>query len=348
VRWPLRRPFVTALGCKTHSDNVIVRARLAGGVRGWGEASSSLALPFQTGLNMAAALRRLGAAFHGADVRDLPRLAERAWRLEGRWPTAVAAFETALWDALAQSQGRPLAELWGGARRELETLLSVSAVSPKEVGRRAREASRAGHRLLKLKLNGGDGLALNRGRLRAAHRAAPRARLLLDPNQSYRPEGLRELLRQARRDGIPVELVEEPFLKRQWALLARAPVKNTPVILDESVQTPADARVVCRRGLACGVNVKLAKSGVFRTLEILEVFRSSLGRRAVFMIGCMAESRVGLAASVHLALGLGLFRYADLDSDLILKPTPERGGYHRRGPWITLPKRPRPGLGLVS
>jgi L-alanine-DL-glutamate epimerase-like enolase superfamily enzyme len=62
----------------------------------------------------------------------------------------------------------------------------------------------------------------------------------------------------------------------------------------------------------------------------------------------MAESRIGLSAAVHFALGRGGFTFADLDSDLILKPTAARGGYVRRGPWIELPKTPRPGLGLTA
>lgn len=69
--------------------------------------------------------------------------------------------------------------------------------------------------------------------------------------------------------------------------------------------------------------------------------------RALLMIGCMAESRVGLSAAVHFAWGFGGFDYADLDSDLILKPTRARGGYIRRGAWIERPKNTRPGLGLV-
>jgi hypothetical protein len=51
------------------------------------------------------------------------------------------------------------------------------------------------------------------------------------------------------------------------------------------------------------------------------------------MIGCMAESRIGLAAAVHFALGLGGFQYADLDADLYrngdayLEPERHRDGY---------------------
>ncbi|MBK8574990.1 MAG: hypothetical protein IPN90_04665 [Elusimicrobia bacterium] len=347
VRWALGTPFVTALGLKSHSDNVVVRVSLAGGGIGLGEASSSLAMPGQTGLGMAAAIRRLGRRFQGRDLRDIEQWVAEAWAAEGAWPTAVGAFESALWDALAQREGVPLCDLWGGACRELETVLSLSVLSPAHMGQRARRATRLGWRFLKLKLNGRDRQSQDRDRLRAVHRAAPRARILLDLNQSYTPEGLADFLHQAKGDGIPIELIEEPFAKRDWAALKEAKkIGGVPLLGDETIQNVDDARRACRGSLLRGVNVKLAKSGLLRSRAILDIFDRALKGRALLMVGCMAESRVGLAAAVHFALGLGMFDYVDLDSDLILSPTCVRGGYERDGAWIRLPKNPSPGLGL--
>lgn len=347
VRWPLRRPFVTALGQKTHTDNVLVRLVLSGGAEGWGEASSSLAMPDQTGPGLAAALRRLGARFRGRDVRDVASWVEDAWRAEPQWPTAVGAFESAAWDALCRFEGQSCAALWGGRMSAAETVLTISAVSPAAVGAAARRAVQRGWRWLKLKLNGREPTDVNRDRLRAARRAAPRARLLVDPNQSFNPEGLGTLLDGLRRDGVALEAIEEPFGKRDWRALSVARKRGLgPFVLDESIQNPADARRALRSGVARGPNIKLAKSGLLRSRAILDVFESRRTAGSRFMIGCMAESRIGLAAAVHFALGTGLFDYLDLDSDLMLRPTPARGAYLRRGPWVLLPPRPGPGLGL--
>jgi L-alanine-DL-glutamate epimerase-like enolase superfamily enzyme len=346
VRWRLRRPFVTALGRKTLSDNAVVRVTLEGGESGYGEASSSLASPSQTGPRLCAALSRLAGRFRGADVRDLPRLVDAVWRVEAGVPAAASAFETALWDALARSLGVPFHRMWGGATRELRTTLTVSAVSPDQAFESAREAYRRGFRHLKVKLNARDGAETDRQRVREVRRAAPRARLLLDANQSHTPVSLRLLLASLHGDGIETELVEEPFLKRDWSALARfRGMSRLPVLLDESVQTPEDAALVRRRGLAAGVNVKLAKSGLSRGLRIVDAFRAERGRSPL-MVGCMAESPLGLAASVQWACGLGAFDWVDLDSDLLLRPPLPPGGYVRRGPVVTLPRRERPGLGV--
>jgi L-alanine-DL-glutamate epimerase-like enolase superfamily enzyme len=222
--------------------------------------------------------------------------------------------------------------------------MSVPVAGAAEVAARVREGKRAGFRTFKLKLNGREPEIANLSRIRSAHRASPRARLLLDPNQSYGAQGLSSLLEAIRRDGLPVDLVEEPFPKRDWKTLAAFRGKSgLPILLDESVQTPSDARRAVRGRLAQGVNVKLAKSGPSKGKVIVDVFGR---RRSPLMIGCMAESPLGLAASIQFAMGLGVFDHADLDSDLLLEAVPVQGGYLRRGPEIILPKVPAAGLGV--
>lgn len=262
VRWPLRRPFVTALGQKTHSDNVLVNVVLSDATVGRGEASSSLAMPWQTGPVLAGALRRLARHFRGRDVRDIENLVREVWALEGKTaPTAAGAFESALWDALACREKTPLYQLWGGSCSAVETVLSLSALDPTEMGRRARAAVRAGWRLLKLKLNGRDAPHVNRDRLRFVRRNAPRARLLVDPNQSYDPLGLQSFLEQTRQDGIAIDLVEEPFTKGDVGALAQAKKRRLgPILCDESIQNASDAERLCSGFGVRGANIKLAKS----------------------------------------------------------------------------------------
>jgi len=49
------------------------------------------------------------------------------------------------------------------------------------------------------------------------------------------------------------------------------------------------------------------------------------------MIGCMAESSLGVNQSVHFALGTGAFDFHDLDSPLMLKEPEFRGKYKVEG-----------------
>ena len=336
ARTPLKRPFVTALGRRDHTTNVGLVLRLAGGAEGYGEASTSLAMKSMTAPALARSLSRLAARARGRDARGWRALVDDAWRSASDYSPAVAAFEAALLSALAAEAGSPLSSWFGGASASLETDVTLSAWTDAAVTRAAAaEAAGAGFRVLKIKVGGTfeDDLA----RVRAARAGAPKARVILDGNQGFTPRGALKLLDAALRDGAVVDLLEQPVRKDDLAGMAFVSKRaSVPVAADESVATPARAALVLDRGAATAINIKLAKSGLSRSLEIAAVARAA---NVPLMIGCMAETARGLAASVHFALGTGFFRHVDLDSDVLLVETPaarRAAGWVRRGPFITL------------
>jgi len=102
-----------------------------------------------------------------------------------------------------------------------------------------------------------------------------------------------------------------------------------PIAADETVFTPEDALRVVREGVADMINIKVAKCGILGALEIISICRAAnLG----IMIGAMMESKIGLAASVHLSCGFGNFVHNDLDSVYLLKPFECDGGFNLDGP----------------
>ena len=335
-RTPLKRPFVTALGRRTYTTNVGIVLRLASGAQGYGEASTSLAMKRLSAPMMKRALDRLAKRALGADASDWRGLVDDAWKRAEDLPPAAAAFESALLCALAAEAGTTLAAWFGGARKSLETDLTISAWDDPEMTREAAaEAARDGFKTLKIKVGGA--FAADLARVRAAREGAPKARLLLDGNQGLTPRGTLRLLEAVLKTGAPVDLIEQPVrkddLKGMAFVAARCPV---PVAADEAAATPAQAARALESGAATAINVKLAKSGLARGLEIAAVARAA---GAPLMIGCMAETARGLAASVHFALGTGFFRFVDLDSDVLLaEPAQARrgAGWVRRGPTATL------------
>jgi L-alanine-DL-glutamate epimerase-like enolase superfamily enzyme len=336
ARTLLRRPFVTALGTRTHTENVGVTLRLAGGASGYGEASTSLAMKHLT----AAALRRaLAPLCKGAvtqDARDWRRLVSHAWACAEDMSPAVAAFEAALLTALAQESQVPLCSFFGGERRRLETDLTISAWNDGAFTRTAAtEAARQGFRTLKIKVGGAFDSDL--ARVKAVLEGAPRAGVLLDGNQGFTPRAALKFLDAAQRAGARVSLFEQPVRKDDLAGMAFVAKRaGVPVAADESVATPQQAVSALKKGAATAINIKLAKSGLSRGLEIAAVARAA---GVPLMIGCMAETTRGLSASVHFAMGTGFFRFVDLDSDVLLKESAaDRRGvdWSRRGRIISL------------
>ncbi len=335
VESPLKRPFITAGGRRDRTVNAAISVRLCGGAAGYGEASTSIAQKHLTAEALRLALQKMALQARGRDVRDWRALVDDAWARHGALSPAVAAFEAALLSALAAEAGTNLSYWLGGARRRIETDLTISASKDAHLTHQAAaEAAAAGFRVLKIKIGGRreDDLA----RLRAVRLAAPKARLLLDGNQGFTPAAALKFLEAVLKTGAPVELFEQPTAKRDLAALAfvakRCPV---PVAADESVATVTDAVRAVNAGVTA-INIKLAKSGIARGLEIAAVARAA---GLPLMIGCMAETARGLCPSVHFALGTGFFTWCDLDSDVLLVEDIESrrlAAWTRRGRFASL------------
>ena len=331
VRVPLKRPFVTALGSKTATENVRIRVRLGGGAEGRGEASSSVVQAHLSPARLEATLSRLAAAARGQDARRWRAMAGEAFARCGEATPAAAALEAALLDALCRQWGLPLWRLLGGAQDTLETDVTLSAWPAPGAAIAAREAVRDGFRTLKIKV--GTGPAADWERVRAVAAGRPSPKIILDGNQKLSPKGALGLVRRCLDAGIKVELLEQPLdredLDGMRRLTKACPV---PVAADESARSPREALAVLASGAARVLNVKVAKTGLSASLEIVAIARAA---GAELMIGCMQETSLGLSAGVHLACGTGAFRWVDLDSDVLLDEPRAEGSYVRRGPRVT-------------
>ena len=108
--------------------------------------------------------------------------------------------------------------------------------------------------------------------------------------------------------------------------MSYAPV---PIILDETVATADQARRAADEHLGHGINIKIAKSGIRESAEIIEIAKEA-GMK--LMIGCMTETMVGLSAAIYLAAGSKSFDYIDLDGIYFLHHKNRHGAIEIRPP----------------
>jgi L-Ala-D/L-Glu epimerase / N-acetyl-D-glutamate racemase len=293
-RWPIAGSFTIARGAR--SETIVVVAQLSDGEHiGRGEGVPS-ARYGETADGVVAALE----AMRGALARGLDRL-----DLQRAMPAGAArnALDCAFWDLEAKRSGQPVHALAGLAPpRPLTTAYTLSLGTPEEMaGAAARAADRA---LLKVKL-GGDG---DPARIRAVRLAAPRAELIVDANEAWRPEHLAENVAVCAQAGVT--LIEQPLPVGQDDALASAP-RPIPVCADESVHDRASlARL---RGKYDAVNIKLDKTGGLT--EALALKAEAEGRELAIMVGCMVGTSLGMAPALLVAQGA---RVVDLDGPLLL------------------------------
>ncbi|MGW7509451.1 mandelate racemase/muconate lactonizing enzyme family protein [Streptomyces massasporeus] len=304
------------------------------GLRGHGEAVTSV----YHGLGTETLVRLLTAV----DLRRFPdpESALEALRT-GRWPdgdvppAVTVAVESALLDLAGQRAGVPVHRLLGAATPPVAaTARTIGITTPARAAAQARHLVASGFEIIKVKAGTPDPED-DVERVRVIRDAAPRARLLLDPNGAWSVAQADTLL--PRFAALGVEAVEQPLAPGDpdtlGALAERAPL---PVIADEDAVDLADVRRLA--GRVHGVNVKLAKcGGVHAALRIRDAIE---GSGTALMLGCLTASTLGLAPAVHLA---DRARWADLDGHLLLAHDPWTGIGGADG---VVRASDRPGLGV--
>lgn len=332
---PMRQSFVTALGQKKITRNLLVAVRLSNGMTGYGEASASLAWPADTQQAMTRTLQTVIPHLIGAPIRSYRRLIEQAWNKAGAHPTAAAALECALVDAAARAEETCLWCWFGAKTRWVTTGLTLSAWKAGVAASTAESAARRGFRQFKIKVTGQD-LDDDIRRVTAVAQAVPPAALFLDGNQGFTPSEAVRFVRLLHRQKIRVRLFEQPVAKENLEGLFQVQMDGRiPVLADESVRNRKDLRRLLRKGKLFGVNIKVAKAGLTDAFEMIRIARRAGMKR---MVGCMAESAIGLSHSVAFACGTGAFDFIDLDSHLLVASPDCQTGFTARGPRLRVRK----------
>jgi L-Ala-D/L-Glu epimerase / N-acetyl-D-glutamate racemase len=214
------------------------------------------------------------------------------------------ALDCALWDLEAKRSGRRVWELANiPIVDEVETSFTISLDTPEKMADAA--AAAANLRILKLKLCGDDA---DLARVERVHSAAPKARLLIDANESWSPRHYKKIVPALSELGV--ELIEQPFSAGTDAVLEILD-HPIPICADESCHTTADLLRLRNRYEV--INVKLDKTGgLTGALELCQRARENDFK---LLIGCMVCTSLSIAPARLLASASD---YVDLDGPLLL------------------------------
>jgi L-alanine-DL-glutamate epimerase-like enolase superfamily enzyme len=219
------------------------------------------------------------------------------------------AVDCALWDLEAQLAGRSVGELIGQAPpTQLITSVTISIDTPEKMAAAARDVARA--QLIKVKVD-----AQPQAALEAVANAAPNAKLIVDPNESWNIELLHELQPFLAR--LPIAFIEQPLpASEDAALIDFKPL--VPVCADESLHTTSDLDRVAQRYQV--INIKLDKTGGLT--EALQLLAAARARKLGVMVGCMISTSLSIAPALLVAAAAD---YVDLDGPWWLAKDREHG-----------------------
>ena len=212
------------------------------------------------------------------------------------------AIDCALWDLRAKQTGVPVWQAAGlAAPRPLITAYTLGLGTPIETRRKAREAT--GYPLLKLKVDAQRHIDV----VTIVREEQPNARLIVDANQSWSVELLKELLPPLAAAGV--ELIEQPVARGADAALAglNSPI---PIAADESCMDRSSLAGLVGRYQY--VNIKLDKCGGFTEALALANEAERLGFG--LMVGNMCGTSLGMAPAFLIGQRC---RYVDLDGPLL-------------------------------
>lgn len=295
VRVPLVEPFRISSGAVAEKDGIIVRIDTTNGY-GFGESSP------------------MSGTFYSSDtpescwkeLRDklVPAVLQKEWEspLEAAaWIAAQpasnfskAGLETAFWDLHSRSTGKPLCEVLGGASKPVESGLAVGLYD--HVADLLRAIARYlpdGYKRVKIKIERGRDVEL----VRAVRKEFGDIPLFVDANGGY---DLSDMPVFEELDGFGLMMFEQPFPGPKLEDLAALQAKvNTPVCLDESLESEQDVRRAIALGSFRIANIKIQRVGGFtRALAINEICKEN---DVPVWIGTMPELGVGQFQSMHLA-----------------------------------------------
>ncbi len=277
----LKAPFRISRGVKTAAEVVVVEV-VEGELIGRGE-SVPYARYDETVDSVIAQLQPAAQALRdGARPHDALALLSAG--------AARNALDCALWDLRAKREGLSVEALTAlPVPDSLVTAVTVSLDSPEAMGLAAQAVASAP--LIKVKLSAEDPAA----RLLAVAKAAPRARLIVDPNEGWdfaTLDGLKPML-----SDLNIALVEQPCRPartRRW----KATTRRTRSAPTRSVHR-GRGLWPARKGRYRAVNLKLDKSGGLT--EALLMLEEARNHGFELMVGCMVASSLAIAPALHLA-----------------------------------------------
>lgn len=345
VNIPLVTPFKTALRTVDSVNDIVVRVLAGDGQMGVGEAPPTAVITGDTKGSIRCAIEEFIAPnLIGMEVENLDGIMKKLHACILKNTSAKAAVDMAVYDLYAKSCKKPLYQILGGNRQEVETDLTISVNGIDEMVADSIKAVEQGFGILKIKV--GKESLQDIERIKAIHNAVgPDIRLRIDANQGWTPKAAVRIIRTLEDMGIEMDLVEQPVQAHDFQGMKFVTSQvHTPILADESVFSAEDAIQLIQERAADLINIKLMKTGgIYEALKICAI-AENYGVEC--MIGCMLESKIAVSAAAHLAAGKGIITRADLDGPSLCRIDPYEGGPVYQGSRIIMNETP--GLGITK
>lgn len=299
--WELKRPF-RITGTEWHTVTALLVQLSDGEFVGRGEAQGVYYLN-ETAASMLAQVESIADALGKGISRDV---------LQELLPPGGArnAVDCALWDLDAKRTAQTIWQLTGIDPSPVTTVYTIGIEATAEL-MAEHAAAAAQYPVLKIKLDGDRPVE----RLAAIRAARPDAELVVDANQGWSFDQLKNILPSC--VSLNLSMIEQPLPRGADEVLDgfKSPI---PLAADESCLDTSELGVAASRYDI--INIKLDKTGGLT--EALRLARAAKATGCKLMVGSMMGTSLAMAPSFVVAQ---LCDYVDIDGPLLLKYDRPRG-----------------------
>jgi o-succinylbenzoate synthase len=309
IRLPLVHPFETSFGRTTERRIVLVRVTDKNAQEGWGECTAGEG-PFYceewTESAWATLKTFLAQIVIGKEIENAADVWKLMQQVRGN-RMAKAAIETACWDLEGKQLGVPLWKHLGGERREIPCGVSIGIQNtPEDLLEQIESELAAGYQRIKIKIKPGWDVNV----VELVRQRFPGIQLMADANSAYTlaDVGLFHEL-----DQLGLMMIEQPLEHDDiFDHAALQKQTKTPVCLDESIRSSADAEHAIALGACRVVNLKLGRvGGHAQAREVEKVCREN---NVPVWCGGMLESGIGRAHNIAMATLAGFTLPGDVSA----------------------------------
>ena len=291
---------------------VIVKAK---GFEGIGEAAPDEEVTGEDFHSVSTFIEKAAPVLIGKNVFDIHRINNLMDGLSKRDNTAKAGIDIAMYDLIGKILKKRVVSLLGGRGNSRRTSMTIGIEDEMLSVKHAKLYKRQGFKILKLKI--GLDVEKDLKRIIKVREAVGRGlQIVVDANQGYTLQEARFFLDHAAALGIG--FLEQPVKFSDFYSLKKLKEHSRiPIMADESMKSIGDLRRLARADAVSMVNIKLMKTGGIT--KAMQIAKEASSRKIGVMIGCMEETRVGIAAGMHFDLSIKDIGFADLDAHLTHK-----------------------------
>lgn len=310
IGMPLKSAFETSFGVTTTRRVLLVHVVDEDGNTGVGECTA-MDHPFYNHETVDSVesmiLRFICPMLRSADLSRAEEVERALNRIQGN-RMAIGAVETALWDLESKRLGVPLWRHLGGTLSEIDCGVSIGLqASTGILVEKVRTELNSGYQRIKIKIKPGHDLEL----LEAVRAEFPDITLSVDANAAYSLAEHTELLRELDRFGLL--MIEQPL--PGGAILDHSKLQSmleTPLCLDESITSLADAKQAVEMDACRIINIKLCRVGGHSAARDIQEFAASKG--VPVWCGGMLETGVGRAHNIAMSALTGFTLPGDVSA----------------------------------